>query len=312
MRRKHQRGSAVVTTAIFATGLMVVAGLVADTGAMLYQRSRMQVATDAAALAGARGLADGHRKAIEQAKEVAAKNGYELAERDIKIQQGSRITVTLDRSSDSLVRRLISAMGEDRIGSSLTVGARSVADLHVLRKVPGPRPFAIPFCQYQSGAEYVLKMNAKGRSYFAVGADGVGDGVYRNAIMRGISQKLEPGDSLQSDLSDKSMLTVETINKLIGLDRTSYRQAQIGVETPRVITIPTYKDWHYQSRNIADVIIDGFVRYYVSYTTSQGEVYGRFLGKADEETSKKVVKYEVRLVDESEPLPPAYSVASVH
>lgn len=310
MRRSNQRGSALVTTALLATGLMVVAGLVADTGALLYQRSRMQVATDAAALAGARGLVNGHRYAVAQAKDVAAKNGYALSETSIKIQNGSRMTVSLDRSSDSLVRRILSAMNEKRLGSPLQVGARAIADLHVVETVPGPRPFAIPFCQVQSGAEYVLKQNAKGRSYFAVGADGVGDGLYRQNILYGMRQKLSAGDILHSNLSDQSGLTVENINKLIGSDHTSYRQAQSGVETPRVIIVPTYRDWSYQSRNIADVVIDGFVRYYVSYTTSQGEVYGRFLDKVDGDSAKSATKYEVHLVDENEALPPAINLAS--
>ena len=303
--RSQQQGSALVMTAIFATGLMITAGLVADVGSMLYQRSRMQVATDAAALAGARALPYGDAYAIDQAQEISAENGYKLPASDVSIVNGSRMTVKLERSSDSVVRKILTAVTGQENASPLTVGAQSTADLRYTQA--SPRPIGIPFCQFRPGAEYVLKQTSSVRTYFGLSADGMGAGVYRQEVLQGVQRSLAPGDVVPADLGSQSDLTVSALDQLIGNDQTSYREAMSGVPTPRVIILPTYVSWSYQSNEIANVVLYGFVRYYVAYTTSQGDVYGRFMDKLTAGAGGAgSPQYSVRLVDASAPLPPPF------
>lgn len=317
--RTLERGGTLVTTAIFATGLVVVAGLVADTGAMMYQRTRMQVACDAAALAGAKALLGGQTFAKQEAKAVAAKNGYQLTDGGINILQGSRMTVSMQNPSKSLVARVVEAMqgsGDPEAAKDLSVGAKSTADLHCVELTYGPRPFGVPECDFKPGAEYVLKQgpaNAIKGNFQALGIDGTGATIYRNSILNGAKRTLKVEDMLQTEPGNMMGPTVTAINQLLGNDQTSYASAVKGARTPRVITVPLlYWDTYLSSMGRSNVVVKGFARFYVSYTTSRGEVYGRFIDKVEQATLKgTALEYAVRLVDDGAAVPPPVNPATI-
>ncbi|MNX85243.1 hypothetical protein D3C86_1170730 [compost metagenome] len=96
------------------------------------------------------------------------------------------------------------------------------------------------------------------------------------------------------------------INQLLGNDQTSYASAVKGARTPRVITVPLlYWDTYLSSMGRSNVVVKGFARFYVSYTTSRGEVYGRFIDRVETTTVKgTALQYAVRLVDDAAAVPP--------
>ncbi|HEY9899484.1 MAG TPA: pilus assembly protein TadG-related protein [Pantanalinema sp.] len=310
--RSHERGATLVTTAIFATGLVVVAGLVADTGAMMYERTRMQVACDAAALAGAKGLLNGRTYAVQQAKAVAAKNGYQLADAGITIHQGSRMSVAMQNPSKSVVARVVEAMqgsGDPGAAKDLSVGAKATADLHCVEQTAGPRPFGIPECDFVPGAEYVLKQGPSNQikgNFQALGIDGTGATIYRQSILNGVRRTLRVEDMVQTEPGNMAGPTVTAINQLLGNDQTSYAAAVKGARTPRVITVPLlYWDQYLSSMGRSNVVVKGFARFYITYTTSRSEVYGRFIDRIDTNAAKgTALEYAVRLSDDSSAAPP--------
>lgn len=310
--RSSEKGATLVTTAIFATGLVVVAGLVADTGAMMYERTRMQVACDAAALAGAKGLLNGRTFAIQQAKTVAAKNGYQLADSGITVQQGSRMSVTLDHPSKSVVARVVEVLhgsGDPGAAKDLSVGAKATADLHTEELTQGPRPFGVPECDFVAGAEYVLKQGPANQvkgNFQALGIDGTGATLYRDAILNGARRTLKVEDMLRTEPGNMMGPTVTAINQLLGNDQTSYASAIKGARTPRVITVPLlYWDTYLSVMGRSNVVVKGFARFYISYTTSRGEVYGRFIDRVDTAAAKgTALQYAVKLVDDTTTAPP--------
>jgi len=316
--RKGERGATLVTTALMATGLVVVSGLVADTGAIMYQRTRMQVAADAAALAGAKALLNGRQYAIAQAQDVAAKNGYALSPDNISIQQGSRMNVRLDNKSPSVVARVLQAVksGGDPSGAApLTVGAKSTADLHCVSLTYGVRPFGVPEQDFVPGIEYALKQGAGNSvrgNFQALALDGTGASIYRDEILNGAKRTVHVGDMVPTEPGNKAGPTVVAINQLLGNDRTGYRQAVSGARTPRVITVPLLGDSFFQATGRSNVVIAGFARFYVTYTTGRGEVYGRFIDKLSQtQVTGTSLQYSVRLADEQDPVPPPVNPASI-
>lgn len=316
-RRKHQQGAALVTTALLATGMVVFLGLVADTGAMVYHRTRMQVAADAAALAGARGLLGGATYAKAQAREMSAKNGYPLADANIVIDC-SRVKVALDTPSQSLVARVLEALqgsGDPNNAKPLTVGARSQADIYVVDHTYGARPFGVPEEDFKEGAEYVLKQGPGGSirgNFQALGIDGTGATIYRTSILNGAKRTLHVGDMLPTEPGNMNGPTVSAVNDLVGSDHTSYQDAARGTKTPRVMTLPLLGDSFFAVNGRSNITISGFARFYVTYTTSRGEVYGRFIERVKEtEVKGSAYQWAVRLTDEQDPDPAPFDSASL-
>lgn len=317
-RRQHERGATLVTTALFATGLVVFTGLVADTGGMMYHRTRMQVAADAAALAGAKGLLNGQTYAVAQAKEMAAKNGYQLADAGITILQGSRMKVAMDLPTPSVVGRVLEAVqgsGDPNQASPLTVGAKAQADLHCVELTYGVRPFGVPEQDFKAGAEYVLKQGPGGAirgNYQALGIDGTGANVYRTSILNGAKRTLNVGDMLPTEPGNMSGPTVTAVNQLLGNDHTSYRDAAAGARTPRVMILPLLGDSFFSVNGRSNVVVTGFARFYVTYTTSRSEVFGRFIERVkDTQVKGTALQYAVRLSDEQDAVPPPIDLASL-
>lgn len=317
-RRDLERGATLVTTALFATGLVVFAGLVADTGGLMYHRTRMQVAADAAALAGAKGLLNGQTYAVAQAKEMAAKNGYELTDKNITILQGSRMKVAMDVPNQSLVARVLETVqgsGDADKAQSLNVGAKAQADLHCVDLTYGVRPFGVPEEDFKPGAEYILKQGPGGSihgNFQALGIDGTGATIYRTSILNGAKRTVRVGDMLPTEPGNMQGPTVTAVNQLLGNDHTSYQDAAKGVRTPRVMLVPLLGDSFFNVNGRANVTITGFARFYVTYTTSRSEVYGRFIDKVkDTEVKGTALQYAVRLSDEQDPVPPPVDPASL-
>lgn len=317
-RSNREKGGTLVTTALFATGLVVATGLVADTGALVYQRTRMQVASDAAALAGAKGLPNGQIHAVAQAQAMASKNGYELSPAGIKIQNGSRMTVTLNSPVNSIVGRVLEALkpaGAPGTAPPFITGARSVADVHASQLNYGLRPLGVPQQDFRAGSEYVLKQGAGSSlrgNFQALALDGPGATLYRSAILNGAMRTIHVGDMVPTEPGNMVGPTVTAINQLVEGDRTSYRDAAKGAMTPRVVTLPLLDQSFFSASGRSNVTIAGFARFYLTYTTSRGEVFGRFIDMVSErEVRGTTQQYAVRLADEQDPLPPVVAAGTV-
>lgn len=318
-RSNSEKGGTLVTTALFATGLVVAVGLVADTGALVYQRTRMQVASDAAALAGAKGLVNGQTYATAQAKAIAAKNGFDLPNEGIKIQNGSRMSVTLSSPVNSIVGRVFEALKPNGMPGAvkpLNTGAKAIADLHAEQVNYGLRPLGVPQQDFLAGSEYVLKQGAGNSlrgNFQALGLDGTGATLYQSAILNGAQRTVKVGDMVPTEPGNMAGPTVTAVNQLIETDRTSYRDAAKGARTPRVVTLPLLDQSFFAATGRSNVTISGFARFYLTYTTSRGEVYGRFIDLVGEhEVRGTSQQYAVRLADDQDPLPPLVLAGTLH
>lgn len=316
--KRNERGATLVTTAFFATALVVFVGLVADAGLMMYQRTRMQVAADAAALAGAKALLTSQDHAIVAARQLAEQNGFPISADKVKILKGSRVTVAIDSPTDSLVSRVLAAsqaQAEPKAPAtpaSFVIGAEASADLHCIELQHGARPWGVPETDFGVGREYVLKQGAgnstKG-NFQALALDGSGANIYRSAILNGSKTTVKLGDMIATEPGNMNGPTVTAVNQLVGNDRTSYDQARLNPSrTPRVVTVVLLNESSYFNANgRSNVEVSGFARFFITYTTNRGEVYGRFMDKV---SAQQVVgtrlNYAVKLVDADSPIYPAF------
>lgn len=315
--RKNERGATLVTTAFFATALVVFVGLVADAGLMMYQRTRMQVAADAAALAGAKALLNSEGQAIVAAQNLAQQNGFPIKADQVKVEKGSRVTVAIDAQTDSLVSRVLAATQAQAQSqpseqpSSFSIGAKASADLHCIEVQHGARPWGVPETDFAVGREYVLKQGPGGSTrgnFQALALDGSGANIYRNGILNGSKTTVKDGDMVATEPGNMNGPTVTAVSQLIGNDRTSYEQARLNPSrTPRVVTVVLLDEGSYFGANgRSNVEVTGFARFFITYTTNRGEVYGRFMDRVNSpEIIGTRLNYAVKLVDSESPIYPA-------
>lgn len=316
--KKNEKGATLVTTAFFATALVVFVGLVADAGLMMYQRTRMQTAADAAALAGARALLSSQAQAVVAAQDLARQNGFPITASQVSILKGSRVTVSIDSPTESLVGKLLAA-GQANAGpnppqkpASFTIGAEASADLHCIELHHGARPWGVPDTDFAMGREYVLKQGPGGSvsgNFQALAIDGNGANIYREAILNGSKGTVKLGGMIATEPGNMNGPTVTAVNQLLGNDRTSYDQARLNPSrTPRVVTVVLLDPQSFFGANgRSNVLVTGFARFFITYTTNRGEVYGRFMDRVNgPEILGTRLNYEVKLVDASSPIYPAF------
>ena len=109
-RRGNDRGYVMVITALFVTSMLAVAALVVDLGGFYVEASKIQRATDAAALGGVVWLPN-VPKATAEAKKIASENGY---------TDGVNATITVKRVGLYQLSVAIKAEGKLYFGRSFT------------------------------------------------------------------------------------------------------------------------------------------------------------------------------------------------
>jgi hypothetical protein len=133
VRKGTQRGQVFVLVAIAVAALMGSAGLAIDLGYMEHEKTKMQTAADAAAIAGASVLSGGSSTITAAANEDASLNGYTSGANQTTIAvnnppksgpntgNSNYVEVIISQPQDTF---FLSALGF----SQITVGARAVAE----------------------------------------------------------------------------------------------------------------------------------------------------------------------------------------
>lgn len=292
---RNRRGTVLVMFALFSAALLTFVGMVAQLGMLYAERTHMQVAADAAALAGARALPEGNQAAIDAAVAYAAKNGSTIAGSDVSIPDGQHLSVAWSQPADLAMAGLLHL-------DNARVAVSSEAELVVVSRIAGTRPWGVPQQAFVPGGEYILKQAAHGSTvgnFQALAIDGPGAATYEQSIVEGSQTTVHVGDAVATEPGDMVGPTITGVNQLIGYDQTSYEQAIANPDsTPRVVTIPllTRASWDAVNGR-SEVVVAAFARFYLTYTDSMGEVDGRFIDELSSDTvAGAATNYSVKLV----------------
>lgn len=295
--RHNEKGGALVLIAVLTTGLLLMTGVAADVGMMLYRRTEMQATTDAAALAGAWALDYGATAALDDAKLYAKKNGYTLQAGEATVQGWSRVKVSIRRPTSLLLAPFLQMANVD-------IGASSVAEFKLLSR--GARPLGIPDQVFQTHQNYLVKLGPNsggGGNFQALALKGRGASTFEQNFRYGTEEAI----------ANPSLVPTETGNMAGPADRAaryllskepaapSYdevlRQAAADPDSitqyPRIITVCIVKDFALSGRGEVEIV--GFARFYLD-SSQQGEIRARFIDRMDH-LNLSGTKYRARLVE---------------
>ena len=154
---KGQGGQSMVMFAIALVALLGTCALCLDVGVMAVNKSDMQMAADAAALAGVQALPEDPDTAVSLALAYAAKNGEPDDAHTVTVSDDARaITVETSRTSATSFARVFDVF-------STRARAKATARIGIAASVPWIVPFVIPKPEvFDYDHVYVMRMYGAG------------------------------------------------------------------------------------------------------------------------------------------------------
>jgi Flp pilus assembly protein TadG len=216
-RKKGERGSVTIMTAVLMVGLVLVIGLSIDVSRIYMLRAGLQNAADAAALAAARELNSGSQgltDAVTQAKSVNLTNKYGLKRSGITTPT---VTIVKVEFSDSLAPN---ATWYDNTNGNTTanIPAASVASIRFVRVTTQPASITMLFAAKDLGS--TKSVQAQATAGMSPGLNTICDYVPlavaktdpTKGFDTGTELSLQFVDALSTNLNNQDMIVLKTSN----------------------------------------------------------------------------------------------------
>lgn len=277
MNKKNDQGSVLILTILVLTAILGIGALATDMAVLYAEKSRLQNAVDASALAGAQELPDSPGSAYTATTEYATSNNTVLSTVQIA-NQNREITVMAQKDVPLYLARFLGIR-------SKTVSAQAKAAVLSARSLRGVAPLSITMRDFVYGQEYTLK-NAppEGESgwYGPVRLDGQGASTYEEALTNGNTTPLSVGQVLEIESGNMSGPTRRGLENRLASDTRVPRNTfeDHDSNAPQIVYIPIVEIISRDSTAIHEVKILGFAAFFIENLTQSGNecfITGRFL-----------------------------------
>jgi len=206
---RDQRGSVLVLAAAMMVSILGCTALVVDLGALALDKSRLQNACDAAALAAARSLPS-RSWAEYRAYQYLALNKVLPGEAEVKFDpHNTMVKVSAARTKNLFFARIFGRQ-------SSRVAATATATFGSIKAASGVVPFGIPDQTLNYGVEYQLKAGSHddygSGNYGALAFEFRGASSYENNLKYGYNGIIRVGDWVSTEPGNMSGPTKRGVN----------------------------------------------------------------------------------------------------
>lgn len=271
-----EKGNIAIITALAISVLFGFCALAADLALVYAEKTDLQNAVDAAALAGAQELPSNPESAYQIALEYASQNGINAS---VNFDTNyTEIIVTSSKNVPTFFARILGINSE-------TVTAKAKAMVVPVQTLIGAVPLCVLSQDFVYGQQYQLK-NAPpdGQSgwYGALRLDGKGASNYEHDLAYGSSQELSVGQIVEVEHGNMSGPTKRGLEKRLSLDTRIPRNTfeNHDRDAPQIIYLPVVEVLSEKNNSIHEVKILGFAAFFVESVSGNGNdsvVTGRFL-----------------------------------
>jgi Flp pilus assembly protein TadG len=276
---RQRRGGILMIVAAGMTTLVGFGALVCDVGLAFAQRTRMQTAADAAALAAAAYLGQSQSRAKLEAITMAKLNGYQIQGTDIAFEPGGKqVTVAWKQPTGFVLGPVLNRMG-------VAVAVSSTAKMEKTGLKLPLVPFLVPknYCIPKKGE--VLEIKVGGGSgttgNFGAGAlDGNGAKVYEETILFGAKTPIQIGSFVDFEPGNMVGPTDRGVAERIAGDDVAFEDALV-TPTKRLIVVPLTEDYTLGGFNgrSRPIMVRGFARMYL-VGSQKGVVTARWIDES--------------------------------
>ena len=274
--QKKDSGSIAVLTVLVLTVLLGFGSLATDMAVLYAEKSNLQNAVDAAALAGSQELPNNPQAAITKASEYASANNTAL-ESVVIIADNREIKVTAEKDVPLYLARIL---GID----SKIVGASARAGIFTPSSLQGVVPLGIKSEEFVYGQEYTLKSSPENESgwFGPLRIDGQGSPVYESALAYGSNASVSLGDIIEVEPGNMSGPTQSGLEARLSSDIRIPRNTfeDHDRDAPQIMYIPVVEVVSRSGQSVHEVKVVGFAAFFVEDYTGSGNdsfIRGRFL-----------------------------------
>lgn len=283
--QKNKKGAISIIVAISMVVLLLFAALVIDIGMLAVNKSKLQNACDAAALAGAQELPKDKVKAEAVAKQYAAENGVEDKYIKTSFSDGnSKITVTAENKPVGFFFARVVGINEGQVSAKA-----SAINAPISRVGKGLRPFGVLYSEYEKEGTVVLKTGVddsnKG-NFGPVDLHSNGGSGYEYNIKYGSDKSYSVDDPIDTETGNKVGPTFDGVQYLIdGCNHTpACTPSSHKSDCSRVITVPLVDTIAVNGKK--EVTIKGFAKFFIENIVQVGnnghvEITGTFVEEVD-------------------------------
>lgn len=267
---RDQRGAVMVLAAGALTALLSMAALAVDVGVLYLNKTQLQNAVDAAALAGVQELPTSSSLAVSSASQYAALNGKAADAATATVLGSDRVKVTATRPVALFFARVFGQ-------NEATVGATATAKIDPASGASGIVPFGLAMNQtFDFGTTYTLKLgggDGYAGNFQALSLGGTGADQYRENIKKGYDGIVRIGDWILTETGNMVGPTKDGVSYRVDADpAATYDAVQEG--SSRIIVVPLLESLEVNGRK--DVRVKGFAAFFLESMTGQ-VVTGKFL-----------------------------------
>lgn len=300
---KEERGSVLILVAFVMVALIGITAVAIDGGRLYIEKSILQKAADAGALAGAQELPMNSSAAVTSANEVAAINNRPAS--NIEIGSGNKwIRVTTSSTVDLTFGKIFGY-------ATVPVEAKAKVELNPLTSGTGVIPLGIDMDDYdlwKGCTSIVLKLpspsngngNGNGNSNEEVpeetkscsGSNNLGSGNtgpleitgsgadnYRTDLRDGAKKEVSIGDILKTESGNMVGPTIQAVqHRIASCSDTDYNPSNLDCK--RIVIVPVYKIHSGNKNKVKEVQVVAFATFFILKVDSPkngAEVTGKFI-----------------------------------
>jgi hypothetical protein len=288
----QQKGISIVILTIMVTVLLSMLAISVDVGVVVFEKTKLTNAVDAAALSGAQELVRDEEAAKSTANDYLSRNVTNLKQTNVVVNHDQRqIEVTAVKTVQNAFAKIFGNASED-------ISASAKARVENIKSATGIRPLAIADQDFSYGMQYTLKegaMDGDNGNYGGIALGGNGAAVYVENILAGYSGVLSVGNQIETETGNIAAPTKTAISQLLSscthVPECTYQSYNPKCE--KIITIPVVNTMDVNGKKVVTVV--GFATFFLENVINNGgqtDIVGRFISyNLQGETSNDVGDY---------------------
>jgi hypothetical protein len=296
---KEEKGDVLILGAISLMTILCMAGLAIDGSLIYMEKAKLQKVANAAVLSGAQELPNTEQKVTSTVQYILDSHKASSTLSNLDINMGSKVTIRLTKPVNLTFMKLFGFEKTD-------VTAKATAGLGAIGKAVGAAPLGIDesvVLEYYK--TYQLKVDSSGVSsgnFGILALSGPGAKTYEQNLRYGYSELLKLGDVVDTQTGN-----------IAGSTRSAINERVTGCTQPpgdyslrscsRILLVPVYKPYNYDTNQLKQVKITGFAFFYITdpMSSTDTSIKGVFIKRAGTGTfdvgAKDRGAYSIRLTE---------------
>ncbi|WP_053365529.1 Tad domain-containing protein [Bacillus sp. FJAT-27245] len=272
---KEEKGVAIIYVALAMVALLCITGLAIDGGLLYMTKSKLQKAANAAVLSGAQELTNSQEQVNKVVSRILADHGESGSKESLLIVKDKKVRVGLTKKVKPAFMGLFGFEIVD-------VRAAATASIAPMGRAKGVAPLGVhEDTPLNYGAVVKLKTDSTGSvsGVFGVLAlNGPGAKTYEENLRYGYQQEIKVGEIIPTETGNIAGKTRTVVQELIN-GCTSAIGDLSDRDCSRIILIPVYKPYQFDTNQLKTIKVTGFAYFYITEPMSSNDtaITGMFI-----------------------------------